>query len=171
MTRTASSIALAVACLLQASGGAAAPRESDLERGRYLVSIGGCNDCHTAGYAPSNGEVPEQAWLTGDTIGFQGPWGTTYPTNLRLLASQLSEAQWLARARAPMRPPMPAPALRAMTESDLLAIYHYTRSLGAQGVPAPAYVLPGGTPKTPVIVMTPVAPAAPPTPVASSAVP
>ena len=171
MTRTASSIALAVACLLQAGGGAAAARESDLERGRYLVSIGGCNDCHTAGYAPSGGAVPEQAWLTGDTIGFQGPWGTTYPANLRLLASQLSESQWLARARAPMRPPMPAPALRAMTESDLLAIYRYTRSLGAQGVPAPAYVLPGGTPATPVIVMTPVAPAALPTPVASSLAP
>jgi hypothetical protein len=28
--------------------------ESDsqqIERGRYLVKIGGCNDCHTVGYA------------------------------------------------------------------------------------------------------------------------
>jgi len=174
MTRTASSIALLAAGLLQALCAMAAEpatTESDLDRGRYLVSIGGCNDCHTAGYAPSGGKVPEEAWLTGDTVGFQGPWGTTYPTNLRLLASELNEAQWLARARSPMRPPMPAPALQAMTERDLRAIYRYTRSLGAQGVPAPAYVLPGGTPTTPVIVMTPVAPPLQPTPVASRLAP
>ncbi|MEJ2396973.1 MAG: cytochrome C, partial [Gammaproteobacteria bacterium] len=30
-----------------------------LERGRYLVRIGGCNDCHTAGYAESGGKTPE----------------------------------------------------------------------------------------------------------------
>ena len=63
------------------------PRVSDAERirqGRYLVEIAGCNDCHTAGYAPSGGKVPEAQWLTGDALGFAGPWGTTYPGNLRL---------------------------------------------------------------------------------------
>ncbi len=55
--------------------------------------------------------------------GLAGPWGTTYASNLRLLAGSLTEAQWLARARAPMRPPMPAPSLRAMREADLRAIY------------------------------------------------
>jgi hypothetical protein len=32
-------------------------------------------------------------------VGFQGPWGTTYSSNLRLYAEQLTEAQWLARVR------------------------------------------------------------------------
>ena len=55
-----------------------------IERGRYLVKIAGCNDCHTPGYAQAGGSVPENKWLMGDTLGYQGPWGTTYPVNLRL---------------------------------------------------------------------------------------
>ena len=61
-----------------------------IEHGSYLVTVGGCNDCHTAGYAESAGEVPESDWLQGDSLGWQGPWGTTYATNLRLqLAANL----------------------------------------------------------------------------------
>jgi hypothetical protein len=30
-----------------------------IERGRYLVTITGCNDCHTEGYAEARGEIPE----------------------------------------------------------------------------------------------------------------
>src|SRR5437016_2818648 len=49
---------------------------SSLARGKYLVTIGGCNDCHTAGYAMTNGKVPEKDWLAGDRLGWRGPWGT-----------------------------------------------------------------------------------------------
>ena len=56
---------------------------SSLARGKYLVTIGGCNDCHTAGYAMTNGKVPEKDWLAGDRLGWRGPWGTTYAVNLR----------------------------------------------------------------------------------------
>ena len=52
-------------------------------RGRYLIAIAGCNDCHTPGFAMNGGTTPEQAWLTGDPLGWQGPWGTTYAPNLR----------------------------------------------------------------------------------------
>lgn len=31
--------------------------KSTLERGRYLVTIGGCNDCHTPGYPEAAGQV------------------------------------------------------------------------------------------------------------------
>lgn len=30
-----------------------------IERGRYVVTIGSCNDCHTPGYAQSGGQAPE----------------------------------------------------------------------------------------------------------------
>jgi transketolase N-terminal domain/subunit len=63
------------------------------ERGRYLMIAGGCNDCHTPGYMQTEGQAPEEQWLTGSAVGFQGPWGTTYPCNLRLYAEQLTEAQ------------------------------------------------------------------------------
>ena len=60
---------------------AEAPKKADLkslDRGRYLVKIAGCNDCHTRGYAETAGKVPEKQWLTGDQLGWRGPWGTTY---------------------------------------------------------------------------------------------
>lgn len=31
--------------------------QTSLERGRYLVKIGGCNHCHTAGYTQSASEI------------------------------------------------------------------------------------------------------------------
>jgi len=101
------------------------------------------------------GQVAESEWLTGDAMGWQGPWGTTYAANLRLLAASLTEAQWLARARQPMRPPMPVASLRAMTDADLRAIYRYVKSLPAKGGPAPAYVPPGGKVATPYFDLTP----------------
>ena len=57
---------------------------TDVERGRYLAIIGGCNDCHTDGYLQTEGDVPEEQWLLGSPLGWRGPWGTTFPPNLRL---------------------------------------------------------------------------------------
>lgn len=122
-----------------------------IERGRYMAAAGGCNDCHTPGYMESEGNVPEANWLTGNTLGFVGPWGTTYPANLRLYMGQLTEAQWLERARRPLRPPMPWFNLRDMSNDDLRALYHYIRALGPSGEPAPAALAPGQTPTTPYI--------------------
>jgi mono/diheme cytochrome c family protein len=126
-----------------------------IERGRYLAIVGACHDCHTPNYAETAGKVPEPQWLTGHSTGFQGPWGTTYPANLRLVVQAMTEEQWIARVRAPMRPPMPWFNLRDMTDADLRALYRYIRSLGPKGEPAPAYVQPGGTVKTPYYVFVP----------------
>jgi hypothetical protein len=132
---------------------------NDLARGRYLVIVGGCNDCHTAGYAPSNGKVAEADWLTGDRLGWRGPWGTTYAVNLRLYMQDLSEAQWVTKAKAlQARPPMPWNNVRAMTATDLRAIYRYIRHLGPAGEPAPAYVPPDREPPPPFVTF----PAPPP---------
>jgi len=121
-------------------------------RGRYLVSIAGCNDCHTPNYPPSGGKVPEAQWLTGESLGWSGPWGTTYPTNLRLYMQDLTEEQWVKKAKTlQARPPMPWFNVRAMSTSDLRAIYRYVRHLGPAGQPAPAYVPPGQEPKGPAV--------------------
>jgi mono/diheme cytochrome c family protein len=127
-----------------------------VERGRYLVTIGGCNDCHTDGYLQSGGKVPESGWLEGTAIGYQGPWGTTYASNLRLVIGKLSEAEWVAHARKERLPPMPWFNLAKMTDDDLKAVYAYVRSLGPAGVAAPAYVAPGGKVTTPYFVFVPV---------------
>lgn len=150
-------VAFAVAAILgnaisahAATPGAAAAK--DVARGRYVVTIAGCNDCHTSGWAQSGGKVPEAAWLTGDMVGFGGDWGTTYPANLRMYMQGITEAQWMTVARTKqMRPPMPWFALRDMSDADLRATYRFIRSLGPAGQPAPAYLPPGQVAKGPVI--------------------
>jgi mono/diheme cytochrome c family protein len=143
--------AAAVLTLLSGMHPAAASSTDDkqIERGRYLVATSGCNDCHTPGYPQADGKLPVKQWLTGSPVGFQGPWGTTYPANLRVSMSTLSESQWLQKARNPMRPPMPWFSLREMSDNDLLAIYHFVRSLKPVGEPAPAYAAPNQAVNTP----------------------
>lgn len=36
---------------------------SQIEAGRYLAIVGGCNDYHTEGFLMSEGKVPEENWL------------------------------------------------------------------------------------------------------------
>jgi mono/diheme cytochrome c family protein len=137
--------------VFSAAAQAAGPKTdpADVERGRALTVIGGCHDCHTPGYPESGGKVPPAEWLTGNRVGFQGPWGTSYPVNLRLYVQGKSEQEWLARVRQPMLPPMPWFNLRDTRDADLIAMYRYIRSLGAAGQPAPAAAGPGvkvGTP-------------------------
>jgi mono/diheme cytochrome c family protein len=125
---------------------------SSLARGKYLVMIGGCNDCHTPGYAMSGGKTAEKDWLVGDKLGWRGPWGTTYPVNLRQYTQTLTEAQWMAKVKnLETRPPMPWYDVRAMSSQDLRAIYRYVRHLGPAGEPAPAYVPPDKEPPPPFV--------------------
>ena len=133
---------------------ALAQQKSDpqVNRGRYLIKIGGCNDCHTPNYPASGGKVPEAQWLTGDALGWNGPWGTTYATNLRLYMQDLTEEQWVKKGRTlQARPPMPWFNVQAMSASDLRAMYRYVKSLGPAGKPAPDYLPPDKAPTGPVV--------------------
>ena len=123
----------------------------DVARGRYLVQVAGCNDCHTAGYAMSGGKIDESAWLLGDRLGWRGDWGTTYAANLRLAVKDMSAEQFVARARSPLRPPMPWFNLRDMSDGDVAAIYAYLKHVGPAGEPAPDYVPPGQEPTGPYV--------------------
>jgi hypothetical protein len=100
----------------------------------------------------SGGKVPEKDWLVGDQLGWRGPWGTTYPVNLRLYMQKVTEAQWIKTAKSiETRPPMPWFALHAMTDADLRALYRFVRHLGPAGSEAPAYVPPDKEPKPPYV--------------------
>ena len=148
---------LAAALLLLPALGArtASAAPAEIQRGRYVVRMGGCNDCHTAGYSETNGALPESQWLTGVPVGYKGPWGVTYPANLRLLAQQLTEDEWNTRIQLERRPPMPWFTLRAMSDADRRAMYRFIRSLGPAGAMAPDYVAPGAPVKTPFILFVP----------------
>ena len=144
---------LAAGALLAATVPLLADDAEILERGRYVVTVAGCNDCHTAGYAQSMGQVPESEWLMGDALGWQGPWGTTYAPNLRLSLSRFTSEEWVAFARSlQSRPPMPSFNLNRMSEDDLRAVHAFVRSLQPLGEPAPDYVPPGQVAATPVVI-------------------
>lgn len=126
--------------------------QSDIERGRYLVAISGCNDCHTPGFLVNGSKTPQKDWLTGGLLGWRGPWGTTYPANLRLYFQEITEDQWVQVAREiQRRPPMPYYSLNQMAEPDVRAMYKYIRSLGPAGSPAPKFVPPDKAPPQPYV--------------------
>lgn len=152
----ATPMALVLSTLAYADrSGEADMRQGLVERGRYVVTTSGCNDCHTPGYPESGGALPMTDWLTGSNVGFRGPWGTTYPANLRYVIDGLSEKQWMREARKPHRPPMPWFSLRDMSDKDLRSVYWFIRSLGGKGAPVPQYVPPGGQVSTMVIDFVP----------------
>lgn len=139
-------LAFAVATLLAtpAFAGDAHASDKSIKHGEFLVNYGGCQDCHTPGWAQNGGEAPKDLWLTGGGMNFQGPWGTTYPPNLRLLAQTLTAKEWVATLRAlKARPAMPYWIFRYLSDRDLTDLYAYIHSLGPAGEPAHAYVPPG----------------------------
>jgi mono/diheme cytochrome c family protein len=127
--------------------------QKEIERGRYLMTVGSCNDCHTAEFAPRDGQVAEKDWLLGSgPLGFRGPWGTTYAPNLRVTVSKMTEAQWVKYANElKTRPPMPWFNLNQWKEADLKALYQYIRRLPAVGGETRAYVPPDKAPPPPYI--------------------
>ena len=109
----------------QATKGGAA---SAVERGKYLVGITGCHDCHSP-KKDAAGHVDETRPLSGrpattpapstaageihtalDLTAWTGPWGTTYASNLTpdtttgLLARRYSEASFVAMFRTGKKP-------------------------------------------------------------------
>jgi len=84
--------------------GAAKAATGAVARGKYLVTIGGCNDCHTPIKMGPNGPEPDMdrmlsghpanvtlpaapalqgGWLAVSTMtAWSGPWGTSYTRNL-----------------------------------------------------------------------------------------
>ncbi|MBT8083789.1 MAG: hypothetical protein KJN72_01090 [Woeseia sp.] len=132
---------------------------NDIDAGRYIVIIGACNDCHTSNWAETNGAVPESRWLSGSPIGWRGPWGTTYASNLRMFVQDLTEEAWVEMlATRKARPPMPWMNLNRMAATDARKLYRYIRSLGAAGERMPLAAAPGVEPTTPYYVLDPLPP-------------
>jgi hypothetical protein len=126
-----------------------------IAEGRHLVVIGGCNYCHTEQWSSTNGQVPEKDWLEGSQLGWYGPWGTSYPANLRLFIPQLAEQDWVAFAHVfRANPPMPWFDVHRLTDHELEAIYAFVKHLGPTGKPAPSDLPPSEKPKPPYINMS-----------------
>jgi mono/diheme cytochrome c family protein len=156
------SVGLVVGGLVFGQAALAADQEISVERGRLIAIKSGCHDCHTDGYAASEGRIDPDKALAGSRIGWRGPWGTTFPSNLRLVAAGLHErgfVLYLSTLRT--LPPMPWFNVVAMDDAELRSLYRYIRSLGEPGEPAPAYAPPDQEPAQPYFLMEPVQASAP----------
>lgn len=132
---------------------------TDSAAGDYLAIVGGCNDCHTPSWETSNGRTPQRERLTGNPVGYRGPWGTSYAANLRIAASRVSEDRWVriltTADSGEGKPPMPWMNTAQMSQRDLRNLYRYVHALGPAGERMPRGVKPGVEPKTPFILFEP----------------
>jgi hypothetical protein len=125
---------------------------SEIERGRYVIVVMGCNDCHTPDYIVRRANIPEKDWLVGSPLGFRSALGTSYPTNLRLLLNSIDEEDWLILAkRMRKESPMADVMLPETEDRDLRAIYKFINYLGPKGNEAPTRLLEGVIPTTPYL--------------------
>jgi hypothetical protein len=124
--------------VLLAKGGGVTGESRFIERGRYLVTAFGCNDCHTSGFVTTGSKPPERDVLGGARMFWGGDSSAVYATNLRAYFRDVSEEKWVEMARdRQSQSPMPYGRLNAMSTADLMAIYRYVRYLGRARGPLP----------------------------------
>jgi mono/diheme cytochrome c family protein len=140
MTRNGSRLAFAaVVALVTTTVSAGAADKKTIERGKYLVNLGGCFDCHTPGYFLGKPDMAR--YLGGSDVGFEMPGlGVFVGSNLTPDADtglgKWTEAQIVTALRTGKRPDgrelapiMPWRAFANLTKSDAQAIAAYLKSL------------------------------------------
>lgn len=100
-------LVLAIGMIRAPQRAGAADDKSAAERGKYLITVGGCNDCHTPWQMGAKGPEPDMrralsghpqelkvaapknwpqgvwTWAgTGTMTAFAGPWGVSFAANL-----------------------------------------------------------------------------------------
>jgi mono/diheme cytochrome c family protein len=154
------SAAAAVAAVLALSTPAYAQQANNaqVERGRYLVRITGCHDCHSPKVQgmtpnldlalsgrPASTQLPTETktevHASPDLTAWTGPWGFSVASNLTPepttgIGTRYTETNFIATMRTgkkpngtPIMPPMPSDVYQNMTDDDLKAIFSYLRTL------------------------------------------
>jgi mono/diheme cytochrome c family protein len=131
-------VALAASVLL------AAPASADdvqVARGRYLVTIAGCSDCHTPGALLGSPDM--KRYLGGSDVGFAIPGagvfvGQNLTSDKETGLGKWTDGQIIAAFRTgktpkgrELSPVMPYPALSHLSDGDAQAIVAFLNSLPA----------------------------------------
>jgi len=123
---------------------------SPIAAGEYLMTVASCHDCHTAGWVDRKGNMPKDDQLSGNPVGYYGPWGTVYAKNLRQVADRHTEDEWIDVLRTADHGdgqlPMPWHDAARFSDQDLRAMYRYAKSLGPKPVRLPRNLKPGVPP-------------------------
>lgn len=127
-------------------------KSSAVDRGKYLVSVMGCTDCHTPGTL--YGAPDMSRFLSGSELGWEGPWGVVYAANLtpdtetglgKWTVEQIAKA--IRTGNRPdgrqLAPIMPWMNFAHLTDEDAMAIASYLKTVPAVKHVAPAPVPPG----------------------------
>jgi mono/diheme cytochrome c family protein len=136
----------------------AGAQQPSVERGKYLVGITGCHDCHSPKVKgmepdmsralsgrPSTTALPSDAkdevHSSLDLTAWKGPWGFSVASNLTPdgatgIGTRYNEASFLTTMRTgkkpngtPIMPPMPSDVYKNMTDDDLKAIFAYLKTI------------------------------------------
>jgi mono/diheme cytochrome c family protein len=123
--------------------------ETPIERGKYLVTLGGCGDCHTPG--TFLGRPDKERLLAGSDVGFAVPGLGVFPGRNLTPDRETGIGNWstqeivtaITSGKRPdgriLDPIMPWMALSRLTPSDANAIAAYLKSIPAvdNSVPGP----------------------------------
>ncbi|MBM3482677.1 MAG: cytochrome c [Alphaproteobacteria bacterium] len=161
------SIIIAALATITAAGLTAAANAGDdpVARGKYLVTVMGCGDCHTPGYF--FGKPDMSRMLAGSEVGFQMPGlGVFYGPNLTS-DKETGLGNWSAEdivkaiqtGERPdgrmLAPIMPWPNLAHLTPEDAKAIAAFLKSLPPVKNKAPGPFGVGETPTAFVMMVVP----------------
>jgi mono/diheme cytochrome c family protein len=154
----------AIVATLVASHGTVA-QSSQIERGKYLVTLGGCNDCHTPGYF--FGKPDMARFLGGSEVGFEVPdQGVFYGSNLTP-DNETGLGKWstqeivaaITTGKRPdgrvLAPVMPWHAFANLTREDSTAIAAFLKSLQPVNNKTPGPFGPGEKPTSFVMKIVP----------------
>ena len=150
--------------------------ESQVERGKYLVGITGCHDCHSPKIPGGMKPVPElilsgrpqttkvplaapgEVHASEDLTAWAGGWGQTVASNLTPdpatgLGMRYTEAKFIQTMRTGKKPegvaimpPMPVDVYVNMKDDDLKAIYAYLKTIKSIRNPVRAGLTPPAAP-------------------------
>jgi mono/diheme cytochrome c family protein len=141
--------------------------DPQIERGKYLVAVGGCTDCHTPGHFFGHPDMSK--YLAGSDVGFGMPeMGVFVGSNLtpdketglgKWTAQQIVTA--ITAGRTPdgriLAPMMPWRGLSALSPKDALAIAAFLKSLPAVKNKVPG---PFGASEVPTVAVMSIVPGA-----------
>ena len=141
-----------------------AQAQDQAARGKYLVTIMGCNDCHTPGYFLGKPDFAHA--LSGSDVGFEMPglgihWGPNLTPDPETGLGKWSDAQIITAFRTGVRPDgrklipaMPYGGFAVLTDADAQAIVAYLRSLPSAVHQVTAPTKPGEPAKAPYMTVT-----------------
>lgn len=154
-----------LACMLILATTAAQAADPQVTRGRYLVSLAGCNDCHTPGNFLGHRDMTKV--LGGSDVGFGIPGlgvfvGPNLTPDKETGLGKWSPYQIVTAIRTGKRPDgrvlapiMPWHDLAHLTDGDAFAIAAYLKSLPAVSHKVPGPFGPNDVATVPVMAVQP----------------